>query len=180
MIGNSINLNVSGNTKPKELKQNRKTRMRYYMPEGGEITFDFFFFDTRVKTCYSKTIITQVCVVLWKEQKRVKHLVWHAKRNSITWQDILYIFMEWMMPACCMLSRDQYLRCNNDVDDEIKFTKPNHRGKLIHVREHRISNQEWTIQRYWSFWTHNTQEKKQQGKLKWWLREKPWINSCAR
>jgi hypothetical protein len=64
MIGNSINLNFSGNTKPKELKQNRKTRMRYYLPEGGEITIDFFFFDTRVKTCYSKTIITQVCVVL--------------------------------------------------------------------------------------------------------------------
>ena len=41
MIGNSINLNVSGNTKHKELKQNRKTRMRYYMHEGGEITFYF-------------------------------------------------------------------------------------------------------------------------------------------
>ena len=31
--------------------------------------------------------------------------------------------MGWMMPTCCMISRDQYLRCNNDVDDEIKFTK---------------------------------------------------------
>ena len=41
MIGNSINLNVSGNTKPKELKENRKTRMRYYMHEGVAITFDF-------------------------------------------------------------------------------------------------------------------------------------------
>jgi hypothetical protein len=41
MIGNSINLNVSGNTKPKEQKQNRKTRMRYYMHEGVAITFDF-------------------------------------------------------------------------------------------------------------------------------------------
>ncbi len=44
MIEKSINLKVSRNTKPKELKQNRKTRIRYYVPEGGEITFDFFDF----------------------------------------------------------------------------------------------------------------------------------------
>jgi len=68
-------------------------------------------------------MITRLFFVLYKEQKRVRHYVCHSKRNNIAWQDILFIFMGWMMPACCMISRDQYLRCNNDVDDGIKFTK---------------------------------------------------------
>jgi hypothetical protein len=44
MIGRSINLKLSGNNKPKEPKQKRKTRIRSSMPEGGEITFDVVFF----------------------------------------------------------------------------------------------------------------------------------------
>jgi len=43
MIGKSINLNVTGSNATKEPKQNRKTRVRSSMPEGGETTFDFFF-----------------------------------------------------------------------------------------------------------------------------------------
>ena len=29
----------------------------------------------------------------------------------------------------------------------------------IHVRENKWDNQEWTIQRYWQRWVHNTQDK---------------------
>jgi hypothetical protein len=43
MIGRSINLKLSGNNKPKEPKQKRKTRIRSSMPEGGEITIDVVF-----------------------------------------------------------------------------------------------------------------------------------------
>ena len=28
----------------------------------------------------------------------------------------------------------------------------------INVRENRLDNQEWTIQRYWQRWSHNTQD----------------------
>jgi hypothetical protein len=47
MIGRSINLKLSGNNKPKEPKQKRKTRVRSSMPEGGEITFDVVYKQTK-------------------------------------------------------------------------------------------------------------------------------------